>query len=73
MKWFKRLFRRKWPKLIRFTVRSGDCELLAITYHRVYSWNEVMGIGEKFAQDVMRAYPNDENLDEVYWHYEEVD
>ena len=72
MKWFKKLFHCKWPKLIRFTVRNGDCELLAITHYIADSWDEVMSFGSEFAQTIMAAHPNEENLDEVYWNYEEV-
>jgi hypothetical protein len=40
---------------------------------KIRSWNEVMTLGSKFCQDIMALCPNDDNLDEVYWSYEEVD
>ena len=70
MNWLKKLFRRKWPKRIRIEVRDGNCQLLDFTYYTINSWDEVIPYGEQFAQDVMSTYPAEE-LDEVYWHYEE--
>ena len=62
---------RDWPKTIRITVRDGDCQLLGSKYVAINSWNEVMKLGADFAEEIMLVTEN-ENLDEVYWHYEEV-
>ena len=63
----------RWPKLIYFEVRDGDSNLLDCKFARIYSWNEVMTIGEAFAQEVMAVAPIEDNLDECYWHYVEVE
>ena len=65
-KWLKR-----WPKDYRITVRDGDCQILGTCYITVESYAELMQKGSEFAQEVMRFAEN-ENLDEVYWNYEEV-
>ena len=72
MSWFKNLFRRKWPKVIKIIVRDGDCNFLDSCFISINSWDEIMPQGEQFCQDVMSAAPYDENVDEVYWNYEVV-
>lgn len=67
-KWLK-----PWPKKMRFEVRDGDCRLIGIKTEIVYSWDEVIIIGGEFCQHIMAIAPKNENLDEVYWRYEEVD
>ena len=64
-------FLRPWPKTICFEVRDGDCQLLDTMYAEINSWNEVMPLGTQFCQDVMSCLSG-ENIDEVYWRYEEV-
>ena len=71
MSWLKKLFRRKWPKVIKVTVRSGDCEFLDSTFISINSWDELYPQSAQFAQDVMSSHPV-EDLDEVYWSCEEV-
>ena len=71
MKWLKKIFRKKWPKRILIEVRDGDCKLIDFTIVKIYSWDQVMSLGAHFSQEVMSHY-SDENLDEVYWNYEEV-
>lgn len=66
-KWLK-----PWPKRIRFEVRDGNCHLIGMKTEKVKSWNEVMVIGSEFCQSIMRLCPDEENLDEVYWRYEEI-
>lgn len=65
-------FFKPWPKTLRFEVYNGNCELLATKEVEIYSWNEVMTIGKEFADEVMFFYTEDD-VDEVYWGYEEVD
>ena len=67
-KWLK-----PWPKRIRFEVRDGNCNLIGVKTDIIYNWNEVMDIGIDFCQQIMALCPSSDNLDEVYWRYEEVD
>ena len=71
MCWLKKLFRRKWPKVIKITVRDGECNFLDSTFISINSWKELMPRASEFAQDVMASWPSEE-LDEVYWECEEV-
>ena len=77
MKFFTSLWKKimnigcGWPKTIRIEVRNGDCQLLAVEYAKINSWNEIMQKGSAFAQEVMRLAEN-EKVDEVYWNYKEV-
>ena len=76
MAFFTNLWRKitntgsRWPKTVVITVRDGDCRFLDRLYVDIYNWNDVMKFGESFCQEVMRRTEN-ENLDEVYWEYEE--
>lgn len=72
MNWFKKIFRRdKWPKEFHIEVRDGDCRLIGAINITVNNYDELMARGAQFAQDAMVA-TNDDNIDEAYWHYEEV-
>ena len=55
MCWLKKLFRRKWPKVIKITVRDGECNFLDSTFISTNSWNELMPRASEFAQDVMAS------------------
>lgn len=72
MSWLRKLFRRKWPKVIKITVRDGDCNFIDSTFISINSWDELIPQSTQFAQDVMSSYPT-ESLDEVYWSCEEID
>jgi hypothetical protein len=67
MKWF---FKREWPKRIKIEVRDGNAQLLDFMIVKINSWDEVMEIGSKFAQDTMIQFADD-NIDECYWRFEE--
>lgn len=72
MNWFKKIFcRNKWPKKFHIEVRDGNCRLIGAINITVNNHYELMAQGAQFAQDAMAA-TNDDNIDEAYWHYEEV-
>lgn len=65
-------FFHPWPKRIRIEVRDGQCRLIDFKFVNIKSWDEIFPLGEAFCQEVMRVWEC-EDLDEVYWHYEEAE
>lgn len=56
-----------WPKLVRFEIRDAECNLLAIRYGMINSYNDIMPMGRQYA---LEAIDNKNYLDESYWSYE---
>lgn len=69
MSFFDKLWEH-WPKIVRFEIHDGDCNLLDVRYGTIYSYNEIMDMGSKYAQEAMRKVPNENQPDECYWRYE---